>query len=307
LNYVSSANLDVVPGRLVYCQWLNERGGIEADVTITRIAYDEYLVVNAAASQMKDLHWLTAHAEQFDVDVEDITDRYAVLGIMGPNSRKLLQPLTNSSLANPDFQFSTSQLLTLAGMPVRATRITYVGELGWELYIEKQYAQSVYTALAANNPQHAGYHALDSLRLEKCYRHWGHDIGDEDTPLEAGLGFTIDWQKQDPNIALPALRRQRSEGLKKRMLAFRLSDPQALLYHDEPIWRDGAPVGHITSGAYAHTLGCAIGLGYVLSDEPTSLANLCKASYEIEIADQRVPATATSRAFVDPDNQHMHL
>ena len=186
---------------------------------------------------------------------------------MGPNARALLQSLTPNDLSHEAFRFAHSREIEFGYALVRASRITYVGELGWELYIPTEFVAGAYAVIvAAGAPfglAHAGYHALDSLRIEKAYRHWGHDITDEDTPLEAGLGFFVKFDKPGGFIGREALLKDKAAGPAKRLLQFRLLDPQPLLYHNEPIWHDGALVGHITSGAYGHTLGGAIGLGYV--------------------------------------------
>ncbi|MDH3643120.1 MAG: FAD-dependent oxidoreductase, partial [Gammaproteobacteria bacterium] len=185
---------------------------------------------------------------------------------------------------------------------VRATRITYVGALGWELYVPWSDAPSVYAAIAESEPVHAGYHAMDSLRMEKAYRHWGHDITDEDTPMEAGLSFTVDWNKPDGFIGREALQEQRASGVRKRLGLFMLEDPEPLLYHDEPIWKDGKRVGHITSGAFAHTLGKSLGFGYLTSNEPITRKAMRESQFKIEIGDKMFDATCLLRAPFDPDN-----
>ncbi|MBV8784884.1 MAG: aminomethyltransferase family protein, partial [Gammaproteobacteria bacterium] len=231
---------------------------------------------------------------------------YAVLGLMGPRSRELLSRLTDADLGNAAFPFGTSQLIDLAYARVRASRITYVGELGYELYIPTEFAQGVYDALleagAAFGLRLAGYHAMNSLRLEKAYRHWGHDISDEDTPLEAGLGFTIAWEKAGGFNGREALERQRAQGLRRRLVGLALEDPEPLLYHNEPIWRDGELIGKTTSGMFGHTLGRALALGYVSrADAPVDAAWLQAGRYEVEVAARRVPARLALRPFYDPD------
>jgi 4-methylaminobutanoate oxidase (formaldehyde-forming) len=306
LNQICAADVAVPVGRIVYTQWLNERGGIEADLTVTREAEDRYLIVTACASQTRDFHWLRTHIPAHSRAVAlDVSSGYAVLGIMGPRSRDLLSALTDADLGNEAFPFATSQVIDLGYARVRASRITYVGELGWELYIPTEFAQSVYEALIAAGAgcglAHAGYHAMNSLRMEKAYRHWGHDIGDEDTPLEAGLGFTVGWSKPAGFLGRTALEELRQQGLRRRLVAFRLSADEPLLYHNEPIWRDGQIVGRITSGMYGHTLGRPLGLGYVANPGGTASPEWVAAgSYELEIAARRVPAEASLRPFYDP-------
>jgi 4-methylaminobutanoate oxidase (formaldehyde-forming) len=190
---------------------------------------------------------------------------------------------------------------------VRASRITFVGELGWELYVPTEFMQGVYDELVSAGARyemaHAGYHALNSLRMEKAYRHWGHDITDEDTPLEAGLGFAVKWDKSGGFIGREALLRQRQSGLRKQLLQFKLQSPEPLLYHNEPIWRGAEIVGCIRSGMFAHSLGAAVGLGYVSVPEGGVLAD--PDAYEIEVAGTRYPVTASLRPFYDPKNERI--
>jgi len=201
--------------------------------------------------------------------------------------------------------FGTSRIIDLGYARVRASRITYVGELGYELYIPAEFAQSVYDVIVgaggACGLRLAGYHALNSLRLEKAYRHWGHDISDEDTPLEAGLGFAIAWEKPGGFVGREALLAQRARGVRRRLVGFALERADRLLYHNEPIWRDGELVGRISSGMFGHTVAAPLGLGYVAcGGEPVSDEWLAAGRYEIEVAAERVPARASLRAFYDP-------
>jgi 4-methylaminobutanoate oxidase (formaldehyde-forming) len=223
---------------------------------------------------------------------------------MGPRSRALLARLTDADLSSEAFPFLTSRQLWLAAAPVRAARITYVGELGWELYVPTEFAAGVYDALVAAGEdlglRHAGYHAMDSLRIEKAYRSWGHDLGGEDTPLEAGLGFAVRLDKNAPFLGREALLAQAKEPLRRRLAVFVLDDPEPLLYHDEPIWRDGTLVGRISSGAYGHTIGRAIGLGYVANAEGVSDRFVETGRWEIEIACERVRARAQVAPPYDP-------
>ena len=307
LGLVCANEIDVPLGRIVYTPWLNERGGIEADVTVTREAEDRYFIVSGCATQTRDLAWLRrAIPASARALVIDVSSAYAVIGLMGPRSRELLSRVTDADLGNEAFPFATSQVIDCAYARVRASRITYVGELGYELYIPTEFAAGVYDALieagAGLGLQLAGYHALNSLRLEKGYRHWGHDVSEEDTPLEAGLGFAVAWDKPGGFRGREALERQRSAGVHRRLAAFALEDPQPLLYHNEPIWRDGKLVGKTTSGMFGHTLGCAVALGYVgRSEELLTPEWLLAGSYEIEVATQRVPARVSLRPLYDPE------
>lgn len=313
LDRISANNIAVPPGRCVYTQWLNERGGIEADLTVTRESETRFLVVTSAASQTRDLAWLKRNVPaDARVAVFDATSAYAVLGIMGPNARALLQSLTDDDLSNAAFPFATSREIDLAYARVRATRITYVGELGWELYIPSEFALGVYDAILAAGAEfglkHAGYHALNSLRVEKAYRHWGHDITEEDTPLEAGLGFAVAFGKARPFIGRDALLRQRDAGLKRRLATFALDDSRRMLYHNEPIWRDGELVGRTTSGMFGHTIGRPLAFGYVEHHgrivEPEFFRT---GRYEIEVAGERTPARCTLAALYDPKSERIKM
>ncbi len=307
LNHVCANDVDVRPGRIVYTQWLNARGGIEADLTVTRLAEDDYLIVTAAATEVQDFHWLQGHvpADAHCV-LTNVTSAMGVISIMGPNARALLQSLTPDDLSHETFRFAHSREIELGYALVRASRITYVGELGWELYIPTEFTAGVYdTIVAAGGPfglAHAGYHALDSLRIEKAYRHWGHDITDEDTVLEAGLDFAVKFDKPGGFIGREALLKDRETGPTKRLLQFRLMDPEPLLYHNEPIWHDDTLVGHVTSGAYGHTLGGAIGLGYV---DTAKTPHPAEEGFSIEVAGERIPAKVSSRPMYDPGNSRI--
>ncbi|MBV8342803.1 MAG: FAD-dependent oxidoreductase, partial [Gammaproteobacteria bacterium] len=311
LGRVCANDVDVALGKVVYTQWLNERGGIEADLTVTREAEDAYLVVTACATQTRDFTWLCrsipagAHAVAVDV-----SSAYAVLGLMGPRSRELLASVTDADLSTAAFPFGTSQVIDLGYARVRASRITYVGELGYELYIPTEFAQSVYEVITragvAFGLRHAGYHALNSLRMEKAYRHWGHDLSDEDTPLEAGLQFAVAWEKPGGFVGREALLRQREAGVRRRLVAVALASPERLLYHNEPIWRNGELVGRITSGMFGYFLDLSLGLGYLAcGGNPLTPAWVAAGSYEVEIAAERVPARVSLQPFYDPRSERV--
>ena len=312
LNGVSANQIDVTVGRTVYTQWLNDRGGIEADLTVTRIGENEFFIVTSATSQVRDFHWLKDHIpDEAHAFLTDITSAQAVLSIMGPKARDLLTTITSSDVSHNAFPFGQSKVIEIGNALVRATRLTYVGELGWELYIPMEFAQGVYDEIISAGEnfglRHVGYHAMDSLRLEKAYRHWGHDITDEDTPLEAGLGFAVAWDKSCGFIGRDTLLQKRQIGPARRLVQFKLLNPENLLYHNEPVWRDGVIVGYLSSGAYGHTLGAAIGMGYI--SDPTGgtvdAAFIEGGNYEIEIACERVPATASLRPLYDPTNSRI--
>jgi 4-methylaminobutanoate oxidase (formaldehyde-forming) len=310
LNRVCANDIDQAPGRLIYTQWLNERGGIEADLTVTRLNEQAFLVVSAAETETRDFAWLRSHIpDDAHCVLTNVTSAMSVLSIMGPRARDLLQSLTPADLGHEAFPFATSREIELGYGLVRASRITFVGELGWELYIPTEFTLGIYDEIvAAGEPfglLHAGYHALNSLRMEKGYRHWGHDITDEDTPLEAGLGFAVKFDKPGGFIGRAALLKQQDEGLPKRLLQFRLQDPEPLLYHNEPIWRNGEIAGHITSGAYGHSLGACVGLGYIHTDGDIEPGQVLEGKYEIEVAGTRIPAEPSLRPMYDPRNERI--
>ena len=313
LQHICANDIGGAPGRAVYTQWLNERGGIEADLTVTRLADDAYMVVTAAATARRDLLWLKKHIpSDARASVEDITAAYAVLGVMGPNSRALLQKLTTADLTNATFPFGASKEIEIGYARLRASRISYMGELGWELYVPAEFAVGVFDRILEQGSAHGlklcGMHAMDSLRIEKAYRHWGHDIGEEDTPIEAGLGFVVAYDKKIPFIGRDALLKQKTQGkLTKRLLQFALEDPEPLLYHNEPIYRDGRLVGYTSSAAYGHTLGRAIALGYVNAPEGVDQAYVDAGKFEIEVACKRYPAHASLRPLYDPRSERMRI
>jgi 4-methylaminobutanoate oxidase (formaldehyde-forming) len=302
LDRICANEIAVPVGRVVYTQWLNERGGIEADVTVTRESETRYLVVTSAACQTRDLAWLKRHLGESRAVAVDVTSGYAVLGLMGPRARDALSQITDADLSNAAFPFGTSQEIDLGFARARASRITYVGELGWELYIPTEFAQAVYDALmAASAPKLCGYHAMNSLRIEKAYRHWGHDIAEEDTPDEAGLGFAVKLDKRSDFIGRDALKRRRESGLTRRLAQFVLEDEAPLIYHNEPVFRGDKLIGRIASGMFGHTLGRAIGLGYV------ETGGAVEGPCEIEIAGRRWPARAHLKPVYDPKGLRVRM
>ena len=306
LNRLCANEIDVSIGRIVYTPWLNERGGIEADLTVTRTASDAYLIVGGAGTRTRDLAWLHAHrSPEVRVEVRDVTGELAVLSLMGPESRAVLAKLTGTDLSNEAFPFAASREIEVAGICLRASRITYVGELGWELYVAWDRAGEVYDALVAAGQPHglrlAGFHALESLRLEKGYRHWGDDITTDDNPLEAGLGFTAAMEKAGGFIGRDALRAAKQRPLLRRLAFFALEDSEPLLHRDEPVWRNGVPVGQISSGMFGHTVGASVGIGWVENTAGVTRDFITEAQYEIEIAGRRYPARVSLRPWYDPD------
>ena len=305
LQRISANDVATEPGRIVYTQWLNERGGIEADLTVTRLSEQHFMVVTATATGVRDFNWLKRHippdAHAFAADQ---TSAYAMLSLMGPKSRALLAKLSGADLSNEAFPFGSSRELEIGCARVRAARITYVGELGWELYVGSEFACGVFDSiLTAGEPfglRLAGMHAMDSCRMEKAYRSWGHDIADEDTPLEAGLAFAVKLDKNLDFIGREALLRASERKLAKRLLQFALEDPTPLLYHNEPVYRDGRIVGRTTSGAYGHHLGRAVALGYVHDEAGIDAGYVRSGRFELEVAGRRFAASASLAPMYDP-------
>ena len=314
LNRISCNNVDVAVGRIVYTQWLNERGGIEADLTITRLAADRFLVVTGAVPQTRDMAWLKRHIPEGALCVAvDVTSGLPMLSIMGPKSRALLEKLSGVNLSNVAFPFGTSQELEIGYARVRASRITYVGELGWEIYVAAEFAahlmETVLAAGAEFGLKPAGMHSMNNARMEKAYRHWGHDISDEETPLEAGLGFTCAWNKADGFIGREALLRQKAfPQLSKRMVCLALVDDTErapMIYHEEPVYRDGVNVGSSTSGAWGHRVGLSLGLAYVKHESGVTREWLESGKWEIELAWKRYPARVQFGSFYDPKGERI--
>ncbi|HYB10319.1 MAG TPA: FAD-dependent oxidoreductase [Alphaproteobacteria bacterium] len=305
LQGVCANDVAVPVGRIVYTQWLNARGGIEADLTVTRLAETEFMVVTSTVCGVRDLDWLQRHIpDESHAFAVDVTSGYAMLSVMGPRSRALLEKVSGDDLSNAAFPFGSSREIEIGYARVRAARITYVGELGWELYVPTEFARNVFDAIVNVGDgfglKLAGMHAMDSCRMEKAYRSWGHDIADEDTPLEAGLMFAVKLDKNVDFLGREALLRQREKGIAKRLVQFALDDPEPLLYHNEPIWRDGRIVGRITSGAYGHHVGRSVGLGYLQNDSGVDASYVKEGRYEIEVAGARHAARASLEPLYDP-------
>ncbi len=312
LARICANDIAVPVGRVVYTQWLNARGGIEADVTVTRESETRFLVVTSAASQTRDLAWAKRHLGDARAVAIDVTSGLSVLGLMGPRARDVLGTLTDVDLSNAAFPFGTSQEIDLGFARARASRITYVGELGWELYLPTEFVQGVYDLLveegAAFGLKLAGYHALNSLRIEKAYRHWGHDITEEDTPDEAGLAFAVKLNKRRDFLGREALLRRREQGLRRRLAQFVIQDEAPMLYHNEPVFREGRLVGRIASGMFGHTVGRAIGLGYVENGGEIVTADwVLSGAYEIEIAGRRWPARAHLKPVYDSEGRRPRM
>ena len=313
LNRICANDVAVPVGKAVYTTWLNERGGIESDLTVTRLSEDIFLVITACASQIRDLAWLHKNIpEDARTTVTDVTSGYTVLSLMGPESRKLLSKLTPDDLSNQAFPFGTGKEIEIGYAKALALRMTYVGELGWEIYLPTEFAQDIYDKIIDAGSEHglkmAGMHALNSLRLEKAFRHWGHDITDEDTPLDAGLAFAVKFDKKGGFIGRDAILKQKEKKvLKRRLVQFGLEDSQPLLYHNEPIWCGEKIVGDLTSGMYGHTIGTCLGMGYVSWEEGVSKEFIESNRFEIEVAGERYPARPSLTAFYDPKSKRVRM
>ncbi len=307
LNQVCGANLSVPVGKIVYTQFLNSRGGIEADVTVARLSSDAYLVVTPAATCIADQAWLNRHRRNYSVVIVDVTAAEGVLAVMGPNSRRLLQDVSPHDFSNTAFPFGTWQTIEVGMALARAHRISYVGELGWEIYVSSDMAMHVFETLLEAGSTHdlrlCGLHMMDSCRSEKAFRHFGHDICAADHVLEAGLGFAVDMNKP-AFIGREAVLEKRRTGLDRTLLQFQLKDPAPLLYHNEPILRDGEIVGYLSSGSYGHYLGSAVGLGYVPC-RGEARPQVLSSSYQIEVAGSRVDALASAKPLFDPSSDRV--
>ena len=287
-------------GRLTYTQLLNSRGGIEADLTVARLADDTFYIVTGTGFRTHDAAWIAEHLTG-DARLVDVTEDYGVLSLMGPAARNILGRVTDADIGSTAFPFGHVRDIPIAGAQVRALRITYVGELGWELHVPIAALGAVYDALMAADPglRPVGYRAIESLRLEKGYRAWASDITPNDTPFEAGLGWAVKLRKNADFIGRKAL--ENAGPLAKRLVGFTLNDADAVLVGRETILRDGVQVGYLTSGGYGHTIGKSIGYGYVRGDDLGDAA-LLAGRYELVVANAVFPAEIGLRPFYDPDN-----
>ncbi len=304
MNHIGDGDYDVPIGKIVYTQFLNKKAGIEADVTVTRISELCYLVVTPAATRLADQVWMQRHQDNFNVVITDVTAGEGVLAVMGPNSRKLLEMVSPNDFSNEHNPFGTAQEIEIGMGLARVHRVTYVGELGWEVYMSTDMAghvfETLHTAGQDMGLKLCGMHMMDAARMEKGFRHFGHDITSEDHVLEAGLGFAVKTDKPD-FIGRDAVLRKREAGLSTRLMQFKLTDPEPLLYHNEPIVRDGQVVGYLSSGGYGHSLGAAVGMGYVPCAQPGEKpADMLSSRYEIDVMGTRIKAEAQLKPFYDP-------
>ncbi|WP_417408198.1 GcvT family protein [Hoeflea sp.] len=307
LSHICANDVTKPAGRLTYTQLLNTRGGIEADLTVARLADDKFYVVTGTGFRTHDLAWIREHVpEGTDVKIEDITEAYGTLSLMGPHARDVLEKVTAEDVSNEAFPFGHVREIDIASSTVRALRVTYVGELGWELHIPIEAIGEVFDALMqagqAWDIRPIGYRALESLRLEKGYRAWGSDITPNDTPHEAGLGWAVRKNSNAGFIGETALKAVAGKPLTKRFAGFVIDDADAVLVGRETILRNGKPVGYLTSGGYGYSIGKSIGYGYVRNNDGVSKEFLEDGTYELVIALDRVPAKIGLKPFFDPAN-----
>ena len=310
LQRLCGNDVDVPVGQVVYTGMFNARGGFESDLTVVRTGVSQFYIVSGSAQTIRDLDWIRRNIRAEErVEATDVTGAWAVIGLMGPDSRKLLSTLTDADLSNTAFAFGTAHEISIGLATARTLRITYVGELGWELHVPSEQVVLVYDALMKAGHEfgvaNAGHYAINSLRLEKGYRAWGAELSPDDTALEAGLGFAIAWNKSIPFIGREALLKQKAAGVKRMLTTFVLQDPEPVLWGSETIYRNGQLVGYTTSGSYAHSLGAAIGMGYVNHAEAIAPEFILSGQYEIAINGKRYAARPHLRAPYDPERRRI--
>jgi len=306
LGWIASNDVAKPVGSLVYTQMLNDKGGIECDLTVARIAENEYYIVTGTGFATHDFDWIARNIpDGMQAELVDVTSAYSVLSLMGPNARTVLEKVTSSDVSNVAFPFGRIKTVGIAGCPVRALRITYVGELGYELHVPVEYATTVYDALMAAGAGlgliNAGYRAIESCRLEKGYRAWGSDIGPDHTPVEAGLAWAVKTRKTIPFRGREAIERQLSGGVRKMLACFVPDDPDVVLLGRETIYRDGQRVGWLSSGGFGYTIGKAIGFGYVRNPAGVTEDFVLSGRYELDVARERVPCSVSLKPLYDPE------
>ena len=312
LEHVSANRVDGEPGRITYTPWLNEAGTLEADLTVTKLGEDRFWVVASDTSHRHVETWLRRHLGGAHAFVTDVTSGYAQLNVQGPRSRELLSSVTSADVSNQALPYRAAAEIDVGFARVLCIRITYLGELGYELYIPAEQAVHVYDRLAeagkAVGLRHAGLRALGSLRLEKGYRDYGHDIDNTDTALEAGLGFAVALAKPGGFIGRDAVAAQRAHGpLRRRLVQVLLTDPEPLMFHAEVVRRDGRPAGYVRSASYGFTLGGAVGLAMIDAGEPIDQAYLDAGEWTVEIGNRVYPAVASLRPMYDPRNERVRM
>ncbi|WP_169543990.1 GcvT family protein [Sneathiella aquimaris] len=310
LSWIAANDVNKPVGSLIYTQMLNMRGGIECDLTVTRIAHDEYYIVTGTGFATHDFNWIKRNIpEGANAQLFDITSSNAVLSLMGPKARKILEKVTRDDVSNEAFAFGKMKTIGIGGCPVQAMRVTYVGELGWELHLPVEYAATVFQILQQAGEEFslklAGYRAIESLRLEKGYRAWGSDIGPDHTPLEAGLGWAVKLGKDIDFLGRDGLLRQKEAGIKKMMAGFTIDDPNVILLGRETVYRNGERVGWLSSGGYGYTIGRSIGYGYIRNEQGVNAEYVLNANYELEVATKRVKANVHLKPLYDPEMKNI--
>ncbi|MCX7298944.1 MAG: FAD-dependent oxidoreductase [Rhodobacterales bacterium] len=305
IDFICANDVLKPAGRLTYTQLLNSRGGIEADLTVARLSEDHFYIVTGTGFRTHDYGWIADHLPKGDVTLSDVTEDWGTLSLMGPRARDVLQSCTGDDVSIAAFPFGHVRGMTLAGQPLRALRVTYVGELGWELHVPLAGLAVVYDALmaAGHGIRPVGYRALETLRLEKGYRAWSSDITPNDTPYEAGLGWAVKMKTDRPFLGRDALQRLADKPLPKRFAGFTVDDPAAVLVGRETILRDGQPVGYLTSGGYGYTIGKSVGYGYVRNDRGVTPDWLTTGRYALVIAGDTIPAAISLTPLHDPENR----
>ncbi|USG59795.1 FAD-dependent oxidoreductase [Sneathiella marina] len=305
LSWIAANNVAKPVGSLIYTQMLNDRGGIECDLTCARIMENEYYIVTGTGFVTHDFDWIRRNIPaDCDAVLEDVSPSYAVLSLMGPNARKILQSVSSSDVSDTAFKFGTWQEIEVSGAAVRALRITYVGELGWELHIPIEAAAKVYDRLLSAGREwgllNAGYRTIESCRLEKGYRAWGSDIGPDHTPFEAGLDWAVKLKGNVDFKGRKALEAQKTTGMKKKLACFTVDDEDIVLLGRETIYRNGERVGWLSSGGYGHTIGKSIGIGYVRHPGGVDDDFILNGSYELDVAQKRVTCNVHIKPLYDP-------
>ena len=312
LQWMCVSDVDVPVGKLVYTHMLNSMGGIECDITIDRQAESSFIIYSSAGVHCRDMNWIAKHIKPDQhVTITDVTAAYSVLNVQGPKSRDLLQSITDADLSNDHFPFLTAQEIDIGYARVLAKRQTFIGELGWELQIPSEFVQDVYDIIMEAGKafalKQAGYHALEHLRCERAYREFALDLAPDDTPFEAGLDFIVKMDKPGGFYGREALLPQSGRVLNRRMVMFKLKDPEPALFRDELIRMNGEIVGYLSSGAYGFTLGSAVGMGYVKHPDGVNADLINNAEFEIEIACETYPAEASLKPFYDPAGSRVKM